>query len=112
MVWSSDTIFDVNAVVSEERVSTDSVSLVACHLVTDIVTGKLSFPIVIIDIIRELRLVENSQTMIAIPHGLVTQGMLHSKTIGDYIIAVDDNTTRNGIHRVFNRPGNIVVGAP
>lgn len=84
----------------------------ARHLVANLVASESVLGVVVVDVVWELRLVENSKTVVSVPDSHVSKGVLNSKAISDDIVAIDDDAARDWVHGVFDGASNVVVSAP
>lgn len=90
VIWCSDSTIDINVVISEERVNTNTVCSVACHLITNIVACISGMAIVGIDVVWQFRLVVDIQTVVTVPDSHVTESMFNMQAIRYNVVTIDD----------------------
>jgi len=84
----------------------------ACDVISDKVASIFAIGIMIVDIVWQLRLVENGQTMVSIPDGHMSKSVFDSKSVSNDIIAVDNNAAGDWVHGVLHLASDGMVSTP
>ncbi len=84
-----DTVFNCDSVVSEERVSTNAVSLMRSDVVANFVCNVALVTVVGLSyIVRVLRLIEITLSTVAVPNKHISESVLTRKTIASHVVTV------------------------
>jgi len=98
--------------VSEVRVCTDAIAFVTGHRVIDLVSCVSTVTIGSIDIVWELRLVEDRHTIVTVPLNHVAKGMLCSKTVSNDIVTIDNGALGYRVITVVHKALFVVISTP
>lgn len=84
----------------------------ARHVVTDHVACVSVLGVVVVNVVWELRLVENGKTVVTIPDSHVSECVLNSKTISDDTVSIDDDAAGYRVLGVADGASDVVVSTP
>lgn len=109
---SLDSLFDMNGEVSEERINTDTPCFMDSDGIIDNIRVNTFNVVTGVNIIRQLRLVEVSLTILSVPLQEVAKSVLSRKTIANHIVSIDLKTSCYRILSSSYLTSDVVVSAP
>jgi hypothetical protein len=78
--------------IPETSINANTISSMARNVFSDGIASVAILSIAGVNVVRQLRLIENSQSMIAIPFNQVFYGMFDGKSVSNNVVTVYDDT--------------------